>query len=92
MMFWAKGNFALIRTSCFDLIHAPVSYYFRQNEVQELAQQVNLHIDKLINTHGTTWSMTAKKQECKQRLFHNHDLDGQEKTPLEIVFFDNHVG
>ena len=63
MMFWAKGNFALIRTSCFDLIHAPVSYHFKQNEVLKLAQLANLHIDKLINTHGTTWSMTARKLE-----------------------------
>ena len=63
MMFWSKGNFELIRTSCFDLIHAPVSYHFRRNEVQKLAQLANLHIDKLINTHGTTWSMTARKQE-----------------------------
>lgn len=62
MMFWSKGNFRLIWISCFDLIHAPVSYHFSKDEVQKLAQQAGLHIDKLINTHGTTWSMTAKKQ------------------------------
>jgi len=61
MMFWSKGNFRLIRLSCFDLIHAPVSYHFNKDEVQKLVQQAGLHLDKLINTHGTTWSMTAKK-------------------------------
>lgn len=62
MMFWSKGSFRLIRISCFDLIHAPVSYYFKKEEVRKLAQQTGLRIDKLINTHGTTWSMVAKKQ------------------------------
>lgn len=54
MMFWSKGNFALISTSCFDLMHAPVSYHFRKNELEEYAKIVNLNIEKLINTYGTT--------------------------------------
>jgi len=62
MIFWSKNSFALIKTSCFDLIHAPVSYHFRCNEVQRLAERVDLCVDKLINTHGTTWSMTASKR------------------------------
>lgn len=61
MIFWSKGGFKLIRISCFDLMHAPVSYHFSKDEMQKLAQQAGLCIDKLINTHGTTWSMTAKK-------------------------------
>lgn len=62
MMFWSRGSFRIIRISCFDLIHAPVSYHFRKNELQEYAKVTNLNIEKLINTHGTTWSMRATKQ------------------------------
>src|ERR1019366_8599160 len=61
MIFWSKGRFSLIKVSCFDLIHAPVSYHFKENEVRQLAQNAGLLVEKLINTHGTTWSMTAKK-------------------------------
>jgi hypothetical protein len=61
MIFWSKGKFALIELSCFDLIHAPVSYHFKEHEVRRLAQTAGLQIEKLINTYGTTWSMTAKR-------------------------------
>lgn len=62
MMFWSRGSFKLIRTSCFDLIHAPVSYHFKKNDLQEMAKTTGLYVEQLVNTHDTTWSMTAKKQ------------------------------
>jgi uncharacterized protein YbaR (Trm112 family) len=63
MMFWSKGTFAMIKISCFDLIHAPVSYHFRKGEIQECAQIAGLSVNILTHTHGTTWSMTATKQK-----------------------------
>ncbi|MDP3791592.1 MAG: methyltransferase domain-containing protein [Candidatus Omnitrophota bacterium] len=62
MMLWSKSNFKLIKSSCFSLIkYAPVSYHFSRDEVRKLAEQAGLSIDKLENTYGTTWSMTAKR-------------------------------
>jgi uncharacterized protein YbaR (Trm112 family) len=61
-MFWSKCKFATLWTSCFDLIHAPISYYFRKGELQELAEKSGLNIETLIHTHGTTWSLVAKKE------------------------------
>lgn len=61
MIFWSTSPFKIIWCACFDLIHAPISYHFKKSEVVDLAYTNKLHIMKLINTHGTTWSLVAEK-------------------------------
>lgn len=61
MLFWAKNSFKSVWCSCFDLVHAPISYHFKEKELTQLAAENNLHVEILQNTHGTTWSMIAKK-------------------------------
>ena len=63
MLFWSKNNLNLIWMSCFDLIHAPISYHFTQEDMKNLAKDNDLKVEKLINTHGTTWSMVGVKQD-----------------------------
>ena len=61
MMFWAKNDFYLVWTSCFDLIHAPISYHFHKIEVEDLANRNNLQVEKIVHTYGTTWSFVGSK-------------------------------
>lgn len=62
MLYWARYNsFKTIWTWCFDLIHAPISYHFRKDEVIALAKGNNLRIRLLENVHGTTWTLIAEK-------------------------------
>jgi hypothetical protein len=61
MVFWSKSTLRFIWSACFDLLHAPISYYFTREEMIELAHSNDLVIEKLINTHGTTWSLVARK-------------------------------
>jgi SAM-dependent methyltransferase len=61
MMFWSKNSFKFLCMTCFDLIHAPISYHFRKSEIIEMAEQNKVVISELINTHGTTWTMVGKK-------------------------------
>ena len=61
MLFWSKNDFSTVWSSCFDLIHSPITYYFKQQELESMAFSHNLQIDKLINTFGTLWSMVCTK-------------------------------
>ena len=61
MMLWSKFDFKTVWTACFDLIHAPISYHFRKGEIEALCRQNGLTIDRLVNTHGTTWSLAATR-------------------------------
>lgn len=60
-VYWAANSFKILWTTCFDLIHAPISYHFKKSEVENLSKANNLSIKKLINTQGTTWSLIAEK-------------------------------
>ncbi len=61
LKFWAPRPFHGIWCSCFDLMHAPISYHFRQNELTKLAEKHGTRVDKLIRTYGTLWSLVATK-------------------------------
>jgi SAM-dependent methyltransferase len=61
MMFWSKNSFKIIWCSCFDLIHAPIAYYFKKAEILDLAQKNEMKVISLGHTFGTTWSLVAKK-------------------------------
>lgn len=61
MIFWSKSSFRHIWTACFDLIHAPIAYYFKKSEIINMAALNNIKVMKLINTHGTTWSLVGEK-------------------------------
>ncbi|MBF0466918.1 MAG: methyltransferase domain-containing protein [Nitrospirae bacterium] len=61
MLFWSSDNFNFIWTACFDLIHAPISYHFKEHEIKEMVTACNVRIKTLFNTHGTTWSMVGEK-------------------------------
>jgi hypothetical protein len=63
MMFWSRNTFDAVWISCFDLMHAPVSYHFRRDEIESLAAINHLDIVTLVNTHNTLWSLVAKKKE-----------------------------
>lgn len=61
MLFWAPNPFRFIWMSCYDLLNAPVSYHFRESELREMAQENGLEVERLIHTHGTTWSLVARR-------------------------------
>ena len=61
MMFWTPNPFKFIRSACFDLMHAPISYHFREDEMTALAESNGVTIEKLVLTHGTTWSLVGRK-------------------------------
>ena len=61
MMFWSTSPFKFIWSACFDLMHAPISYHFKKDYLTQLAKKNGINIVKLINTHGTTWSLVGTK-------------------------------
>lgn len=61
LLFWAKNPFRKIWASCFDLIHAPVSYHFTRDEMLTLAQSRSLTVETLRHTNGTLWSLVGRK-------------------------------
>jgi hypothetical protein len=61
LLFWAKNPFRKIWASGFDLIHAPVSYHFKRDEMLTLARSRPLTMETLRLTNGTLWSMVAVK-------------------------------
>lgn len=62
MMYWAPSGFHFIWTVCFDLIHAPIAYYFKREEVERLASGGGVAVEWLENVHGTTWSLVGVKR------------------------------
>ena len=62
MMFRSKDSFKNIWISCFDLVHAPISYHFKKTEILELASKNKVSIEQLNLTNGTTWSMVGLKK------------------------------
>jgi hypothetical protein len=70
MMFWSVNCFKDVWLSCFDLIHAPISFHFRKEDMEGLVVMNQLELVKLVNTHGTTWSLVTKKPSTgSQALF-----------------------
>lgn len=61
MLLWAAGKFSTVWCSCFDLLHAPISYHFRRREVASLAEDNGLEVTALVNTNKTLWSLVASK-------------------------------
>ncbi|MFH1059067.1 MAG: methyltransferase domain-containing protein [Pseudomonadota bacterium] len=61
MLFWRNNSLQIVWLSCFDLIHAPISYHFRKCEVRKLAKENMCEINQIILTHGTTWSLICTK-------------------------------
>jgi uncharacterized protein YbaR (Trm112 family) len=62
LMCWSANSFKMIWVMCFDLLHAPISYHFKKQEVENLSKKNKLVTIKLINTQGTTWSLVAEKR------------------------------
>ncbi len=60
MVFWSKNRFKFFCLTCFDLLHAPISYHFKKQEIQKMADTSNVRIEKLMNTNKTTWSMLGR--------------------------------
>lgn len=61
MTFWSHNNFKELWLSCFDLIHAPISYHFTEQEVRQIVKENYLKLEKLVNTNMTLWSLVAAK-------------------------------
>lgn len=61
MLMWANGTFSTVWCSCFDLLHAPISYHFRREEMLALAHENALTVQTLVNTNSTLWSLVAEK-------------------------------
>ncbi|KJU84508.1 hypothetical protein MBAV_003299 [Candidatus Magnetobacterium bavaricum] len=58
---WNKNGFNQFHEACFDLIHAPISYHFKEYEMLSMAKAMNLEVEKLELVNSTMWSMTAIK-------------------------------
>lgn len=61
MIFRSKDSFKSVWVSCFDLIHAPISYHFNRKEILNLAGDNDVSIKRLILTNDTTWSMVGAR-------------------------------
>lgn len=66
MIFWSKNSFKFMRTTCFDLIHAPIVHYFKESEMIDMVNRNNVTIMRLSNTHGTTWSLIGEKRRITE--------------------------
>ncbi len=62
MLFWSHNSLGTLCWQCFDLIHAPVSYHFRKEEIVGLVQENRLRPRLLENTHGALWSLVAVRE------------------------------
>lgn len=64
MMFWAekKKTLKLVSNTIFDLLHAPISYHFRRQEMESLAVANQVKIVQLKNVNKTTWTLVGIKQ------------------------------
>jgi len=62
MAFWGGNPFSFVWCACFDLIHAPISYHFREAEMKKLALANGLEVSRLVLTHGTTWSFVGSRR------------------------------
>jgi SAM-dependent methyltransferase/uncharacterized protein YbaR (Trm112 family) len=58
---WAKNEFRTTWMSIFDLLHAPISYHFRREEVERLAVGNHLRVEVLQHTHGVLWSLIGRR-------------------------------
>ncbi|MEW6349815.1 MAG: hypothetical protein AB1646_12185 [Thermodesulfobacteriota bacterium] len=62
MLFWSHNSLGTLCWQCFDLIHAPVSYHFRKEEILSLVREHRLSPRLLENTHGALWSLVALRE------------------------------
>lgn len=64
MVYWAekKKTLRLVSNTIFDLVHAPISYHFRQEEMEALARTNGVRVVYLKNINQTTWTMVGLKQ------------------------------
>ena len=58
---WDKNGIYQYWSSCFDLIHAPVSYHFKEAEVLSLSKYNNLKISRIELINNSMWNMVARK-------------------------------
>lgn len=71
MMFWSQNSFKTNRMAIFDLFHAPISYHFKRQEIENLAKNNQLHSEYIRHTNGVLWSLVATKPatgRCHQTL------------------------
>lgn len=61
MMLWRQNSWSWVWLACFDLIHAPVSFHFRREDMENLAAENGLKVLTLVNTNTTLWSMVAER-------------------------------
>lgn len=62
MMFWATFSFQDLWCSIFDLIHAPISYHFKRQELMDMVRENSLSLTILENTNQTLWSLVAERK------------------------------
>jgi len=62
MAFWSDISYSWIKLACFDLLQAVISHHFRREELEAMATESRMRTSKLVHTHGTTWSMIARKR------------------------------
>jgi SAM-dependent methyltransferase len=59
--FWMHNTLRVVWSSCFDLMHAGISYHFKREEMENLARSNSLTIEKLDLVYDTLWSMNGRK-------------------------------
>lgn len=59
--FWMNNSLRVVWSSCFDLMHAGISYHFRREEMEALARDNGLAVERLELVYDTLWSMNGRK-------------------------------
>lgn len=58
---WRKEGFSKFHEACFDLLHAPVSYHFKRDELVGMTKSSALEILDLTMINRTMWRLVAQK-------------------------------
>lgn len=60
MTLWFSFEYKILRQTCFDLLHAPVVYYFSANDIEKLSRYTALVLDKKYLLRQTLWICSGR--------------------------------
>jgi hypothetical protein len=64
MVFWLPFDYRMVLATCFDLLHAPVAYYFSSEDIDDLSRKTLLSLDAKYLLRQTLWI-------CRGRFIQN---------------------
>lgn len=60
MAFWFEFNYKYLKLVCFDLLHAPIAYYFSSYDIDQLCLDTSLDLEEKYRLRQTLWICKGK--------------------------------